>query len=113
MTSSPESLPGGAVSSAPPPPRDDLLNCLLLVAQAHGVSSSRDTLLAGLPLENNNLSPSLFSRAAQRAGLVSRLTERSLDQLNPALFPVILLLDQDQDQACILVNLDADKAQVI
>ncbi len=111
MTSSPESLPGGAVSSAPPPPRDDLLNCLLLVAQAHGVSSSRDTLLAGLPLENNNLSPSLLSRAAQRAGLVSRLTERSLDQLNPALFPVILLLDQDQ--ACILVNLDADKAQVI
>lgn len=111
MTSSPESLPGGAVSSSPPPPRDDLLNCLLLVAQAHGVSSSRDTLLAGLPLENNNLSPSLFSRAVQRAGLVSRLTERSLDQLNPALFPVILLLDQDQ--ACILVNLDADKAQVI
>lgn len=111
MTSSPESLPGGAVSSAPPPPRDDLLNCLLLVAQAHGISTSRDTLLAGLPLENNNLSPSLFSRAAQRAGLVSRLTERSLDQLNPALFPVILLLDQDQ--ACILVNLDADKAQVI
>lgn len=111
MTSSPESLPGGAVSSVPPPPRDDLLNCLLLVAQAHGISTSRDTLLAGLPLENNNLPPSLFNRAAQRAGLVSRLTERSLDQLNPALFPVILLLDQDQ--ACILVNLDADKAQVI
>lgn len=110
MTSSPESLLEGAAAAAPSP-RDDLLQCLLLVAKSHGITTSRDTLLSGLPLEDDSLPPSLFARAAQRAGLTSRLVERALEQLNPALFPAILLLDQNH--ACILLQLEGDKAQVI
>ena len=46
-----------------------LLECLLLIARAHQITSTRETLLAGLPLEAHQLTPSLFSRAAKRAGL--------------------------------------------
>lgn len=95
-----DTLPGGA-----------LLEALLLVARAHGIDTSRDTLLAGLPLTDGQLTPALLSRAAQRAGLTSRLVARELPRLNPALFPVILLLD-NQD-TCLLLALKDQRAQVV
>ena len=95
-----DTQPGGA-----------LLEALLLVARAHGIDTSRDTLLAGLPLIDGQLTPALLSRAAQRAGLTSRLVARELPHLNPALFPVILLLD-NQD-TCLLLALKDQRAQVV
>ena len=83
----------------------------LLVARAHGIDTSRDTLLAGLPLIDGQLTPALLSRAAQRAGLTSRLVVRELPRLNPALFPVVLLLD-NQD-TCLLLALKDQRAQVV
>lgn len=95
-----DTQPGGA-----------LLEALLLVARAHGIDTSRDTLLAGLPLIDGQLTPALLSRAAQRAGLTSRLVARELPRLNPVLFPVILLLD-NQD-TCLLLALKDQRAQVV
>ena len=95
-----DTQPGGA-----------LLEALLLVARAHGIDTSRDTLLAGLPLIDGQLTPALLSRAAQRAGLTSRLVVRELPRLNPALFPVVLLLD-NQD-TCLLLALKDQRAQVV
>ncbi|HQL02470.1 MAG TPA: hypothetical protein PKY02_03775, partial [Synergistales bacterium] len=46
---------------------------LSVLSSFHGVHASVDTLLAGLPLENGRLTPSLFSRAAERAGLLTRV----------------------------------------
>ena len=89
-----DTQPGGA-----------LLEALLLVARAHGIDTSRDTLLDG------QLTPALLSRAAQRAGLTSRLVVRELPRLNPALFPVVLLLD-NQD-TCLLLALKDQRAQVV
>lgn len=88
-----------------------LLECLLVVARAHQLTATREVLLAGLPLESLDLTPSLFARAATRAGLTSKITHRSLEQLNPALFPVVLLLNNNN--ACVLLSLDANKARVI
>ena len=95
-----DTQPGGA-----------LLEALLLVARAHGIDTSRDTLLAGLPLIDGQLTPALLFRAAQRAGLTSRLVARELPRLNPVLFPVILLLD-NQD-TCLLLALKDQRAQVV
>lgn len=81
-----------------------LLECLLLVARAHQQTVTAESLTAGLPLEHNQLTPSIFARAARRAALASKILHRDLDQLNPALFPAILL--QHQNQACVLVSLD-------
>lgn len=91
---------------------DDLLECLLLVARAHDITTTRETLLAGLPLNGQALSPSLFSRAAARAGLNTKLVATAeLSRLNPALFPVVLLLQDNR--ACLLGDIVDDKATVV
>lgn len=87
-----------------------LLECLLLIARAHQMASTRETLLAGLPLDGHPLTPSLFARAAKRAGLTSKITERELHQLNSALFPAVLILHDNQ--ACVLLALDDNRAQL-
>ena len=95
-----ETLPGGS-----------LLESLLLVARAHNLVTSRETLLAGLPLTDGQLTPALLSRAAQRAGLTTKLAARELTRLNNALFPAILLLD-NQD-TCLLLAIQDQRAQVV
>ena len=87
-----------------------LLECLLLIARAHQMTSTRETLLAGLPLDGHQLTPSLFARAAKRAGLTSKITERELHQLNAALFPAVLILHDNQ--ACVLLALQDNRAQL-
>ena len=81
---------------------DSLLECLLVVVRAHGGTLSREAAVNGLPLLNNRLTPSLFQRAAKRAGLTSKIVKKSLEALNPALFPAILLLNGDE--ACVLIG---------
>ena len=48
---------------------DPLLDCLLEVSRLHGNTTTRSALIAGLPLTGHVLPPSLFNRAAARAGL--------------------------------------------
>ncbi|WP_049721301.1 type I secretion system permease/ATPase [Gilvimarinus polysaccharolyticus] len=88
-----------------------LLNCLLILARMHGVNTSGSTLLAGLPLQHEPLPPSLFDRAARRAGLTSQLAQRSLADINRSLLPAILLLEGNQ--ACVLLGIDGEHAEVV
>lgn len=81
-----------------------LLECLLILARAHGILTTAETLLAGLPLDHNQLTPSSFARSAKRAGLSSKIVARELLQLNDALFPAILLLQNNS--ACVLLDLN-------
>lgn len=103
--------PGAEPASTPEPsPRgtDALLACLLVVAQAHGLSVTREAVLAGLPLEGGRLGPALFERAASRAGLSSRIVRQALEHVEPALLPAVLLLEDGQ--ACVLMRVDAAAA---
>ena len=54
---------------------DPLLACLTVLAKILNKPHSPESLIAGLPLVDNKLSPSLFSRAADRAGLSSRIVQ--------------------------------------
>ena len=74
---------------------DPLLDCLVELTRLHGRPSTRAALSAGLPLEGGCLTPSLFARAAARAGLSSRIVRRALDGIDAALLPVIFLLKGD------------------
>ncbi|WP_431023496.1 type I secretion system permease/ATPase [Halomonas sp. H5] len=91
----------------------DLAECLRVVARAHDHEVVTEALVAGLPLENGELTPGVFPRAAKRAGLAARQSRCALVRLNPALFPVVLLLEPHR--ACVLVSLDvkARRAEVI
>ncbi len=85
---------------------DALLECLLVVVSAHGGTISRQAAIDGLPLVNNRLTPSLFRRAAKRAGFSSNVVRKPLDTLNTALFPSVLLLKNDE--ACVLLGWQDD-----
>ena len=92
---------------------DPLLACLVELTRLHGRPSTRAALSAGLPLEGGCLTPSLFARAAARAGLSSRIVRRTLDGIDHILLPVILLFKGDQ--ACVLLgwNQAGDTAQLL
>ena len=87
---------------------DPLLSCLVELTHLHGRPSTRAALSAGLPLEHGNLTPSLFGRAAARAGFSSKIVRRALADIDGALLPVILLLKGDE--ACVLLGWSADGA---
>lgn len=79
---------------------------MLILTRAHGVRATAETLLAGLPLLHNQLTPSSFARSAKRAGFTSKIVARDLLHLNEALFPAILLLKDNN--ACVLLELNKD-----
>ena len=88
---------------------DELLQCLQIVARAHGEVPTRDALMAGLPSEHARLTPSLFARAARRAHLSSQLVRSPLAQLKDALLPAIVLLQNER--ACVLLGFNEDRSQ--
>lgn len=90
-----------------------LLTALMTLCAYHGRAAHRDTLISGLPLTDGKLTPSVFDRAARRAQFSSRLLQRSLAEINTALLPAILLLENEE--VCVVTRLDPDKglAEVI
>jgi ATP-binding cassette subfamily C protein LapB len=76
------------------PPQDTLLLSLLYVARQHDRPLTAEAAVAGLPLVAGRLTPSLFERAAQRAGLSSKLVRRPFEQLAEELCPIVLLLEE-------------------
>ncbi|MGR6797720.1 type I secretion system permease/ATPase [Sphaerotilus sulfidivorans] len=85
---------------------DPLLDCLLEVCRLHGVASSRAALSAGLPLENGRLTLALAERAAQRAGLSTKLQRLRADRIDTATLPAILILRGSG--ACVLLGWTED-----
>ena len=83
---------------------DPLLDCLVELARIHGRPNTRAALIAGLPLEKGTLTPSLFARAASRAGLSAKVARRSLDRIDALLLPAVLLLKGEE--ACVLLGWD-------
>lgn len=83
---------------------DPLLDCLVELTRIHGRPNTRAALVSGLPLENGLLTPSLFWRAAARAGLSAKLVRRSLDSIDEVLLPAVLMLKGDE--SCVLLGWD-------
>jgi ATP-binding cassette subfamily C protein LapB len=88
---------------------DPLLECLLILSAFHGNAVNRDSLVSGLPLEHEHLTPSLFGRAAARAGLVSKLLSKPLRSLRKRALPAVLILDNNE--ACVLVGLNREQGR--
>ncbi|MDB4476495.1 cysteine peptidase family C39 domain-containing protein [bacterium] len=80
---------------------DPLVDCLLYVAHYHRLAAIAESLTAALPVAEQGLTPDLLLRAADRAGLNTRLTHLSLDQIPDAVCPAIVLLE---DSACVYLG---------
>lgn len=91
---------------------DPLLECLVIVTALLERPHSGEALRAGLPLVDNRMTPDLFIRAAERAGLSARLVRRKLGDITPLSLPCVLLLRDGR--ACVLVRRDgAGKATIV
>ncbi len=90
---------------------DPLLDCLVILTKLNGHPHSADSLTAGLPLNDNRLTPSVFPRAAKRAGFNSRLVKRDLANISKLLLPVILILRNNN--ACVLTKIENNLYEVI
>ncbi|GAD91412.1 MULTISPECIES: type I secretion system permease/ATPase [Vibrio] len=89
--------------------KDSLLHSLIYVSRYYGLSNSPEALLNGLPLPDGKLTPILFSRAAQRAGLVAKEQSASLTKVSTLVLPAILLTGENE--ACVLLSVDNDNGQ--
>jgi len=89
---------------------DPLLSSLIEVARFHGRGMTPEGFLSGLPLLDGRLTPSVFRRAAARAGLASRISKRPLAAIRDELLPVILLL-KDND-SCVLMGWNESRTLV-
>lgn len=95
---------------------DPLLACLVNFTKLYHVPYSAESLIAGLPLKNGEKTPELFtlnggkglfSRAARKAGLKSKIVKSELSEISPLVLPAILVLNGKR--ACILDSFSEDK----
>lgn len=93
--------------------KDGLLECLVLYTKLNRTPYSKDSLIAGLPINNSRITPDLFIRAAERAGLVANFKERQIHDIPNLVLPCILTLKDNQ--ACLLehINYDDNTAEII
>jgi len=82
--------------------QDPLLASLVELSAFLGYPHSRDALIAGLPLEEEGLSPALAVRSLERAGFVASLSRRRIDEIPTPTLPCVLLLDNKE--ACLLIE---------
>lgn len=85
---------------------DPLLDCMVLITELHHHPFSADALRAGMPIENNQVTPSLLIRIAERAGFTARILKRPLRKISNLVLPAILLLENTQ--ACVLTKINDD-----
>ncbi|MCC4264544.1 type I secretion system permease/ATPase [Oceanimonas baumannii] len=88
-------------------PGGPLLGCLLILCRLHERKLTRDAALAGLPLVDGILTPSVFHRAARRAGLTSKVSAHKLSDINESLLPAVLLLNNNS--ACVVTSLNQEQ----
>jgi len=93
------------------PSEDGLLSALLCTCKLLHRPQSIETLTAGLPLVNNKLTPALFIRAAERAGMAAALVKRPLEGISNLVLPAILLLNDQK--TCVLISKSHNHYQIV
>ncbi|WP_394126427.1 type I secretion system permease/ATPase [Vibrio hepatarius] len=89
--------------------QDPLLNSLIYVSRYYGLANSPEALINGLPLSDGKLTPFLFPRAAERAGLVAKENRSSLLEISQLVLPVVLILKNGE--ACVLNSFNEEKTE--
>lgn len=75
---------------------DALLSCLVILSRLFGNPKSLAALAAGLPIGEQGMTPDLFIRAADNAGLAANKVKRTIADTKSINLPAVLLLKQRQ-----------------
>ncbi len=75
---------------------DPLLSCLVILTRLFGNPKSLAALAAGLPIGEAGMTPDLFVRAAENAGLSASKVRRGLAEAKSINLPGVLLLNERQ-----------------
>ncbi|WP_419533887.1 type I secretion system permease/ATPase [Endozoicomonas sp.] len=104
---------GWDIPDEQPASSDDLLECLALLTRHYGNPYSRESLKAGMPLENGQFTAEVFIRASERAGLACKVHKRDVAEISSLVVPAVLLLNKRK--ACVLTDIDHSEgsAQII
>ncbi|MDP2103181.1 MAG: type I secretion system permease/ATPase [Methylotenera sp.] len=89
---------------------DSLLDSLVLICRIHGVATSKDALVSGLPLRDGKMTPALLKRSADRVNLAVTILKTPLNSIRQEFLPAILLLKGEE--ACVVTKLDFTNNQV-
>jgi ATP-binding cassette subfamily C protein LapB len=93
--------------------KDMLLGCLSTVCHLLHRPHSPASLVAGLPLVDNQLTPSLFIRACERIGFNASLVTRPISEIPADILPCILLLKDHQALVLTAIDDSLDSCTVI
>jgi ATP-binding cassette subfamily C protein LapB len=105
VTSAPQSI--GPVDHTPP-----LLECIAILMRLSGRPISTEALKSGLPLGKSPPTVSTCLRAAERAGMDSKVVYReNIGKISSLVLPCILILQNNN--ACVLTAVGQDRADVI
>ncbi|MDO9050931.1 MAG: type I secretion system permease/ATPase [Methylotenera sp.] len=89
---------------------DSLLDSLVLICRIHGVATSKDALVSGLPLRDGKMTPAILKRSADRVNLAVTILKTPLNSIRQEFLPAILLLKGEE--ACVVTKLDFTNNQV-
>lgn len=70
---------------------DYFLNGLAYFGRHYGTNVNPGSVLHGLPLLDNKLTPELFQRAGAKCGIEAKLVKRSLAHLSQGLYPILVV----------------------
>ncbi|BDU39108.1 putative ATPase, type I secretion system (ABC TRANSPORTER, TOXIN SECRETION (HEMOLYSIN B)) [Vibrio nigripulchritudo SFn27] len=93
--------------------QDPLLNSLVYISRYYGMSNSPEALVSGLPLADGKLTPFLFPRSAERAGLVARENRTEFEAIPELVLPAVLLLRGGDACVLVSVNSETQEAEVV
>lgn len=83
---------------------DPLLESLVMITEYFGNPCSAESLIAGIPVYKDGVTPKLVPQIAARAGMSAKLNKISLQDIPSLLLPSLLLLNDKQ--ACLLTEID-------
>lgn len=93
--------------------KDPLLSSLIYISHYYGQPHSAPSIVSDLPLTDGKLTPSLFIRAAEKAGLVAKAAQLPLLEISPMLLPVIALLKDGSNCVILSIDREANEAEIV
>ncbi|XPV77421.1 MAG: type I secretion system permease/ATPase [Desulfovibrio sp.] len=89
-----------------------ILSCIASVFRLNGHAITTEALMSGLPVSQGPITVLTASRAAERAGMKTRVMHRpDLMKISRLVLPCIALLKNNN--ACVLLSIDGDNAEVL